>query len=180
MNPERGEFLVIGFGSDLRSDDAIGPAVARAVGELGLPRVRSLDVTQLTPELAEAIAGAAAVVFVDATIDAVPGGVLSAPVAAAALDEPIGHLGNPRSLLALAEALFHRAAPAWLVRIGVGNLELGDRLSPVVEAAVPAAVEVVRTLIDRAGKADLVVDANSGPHDHGHAHPHNETDFSGP
>jgi hydrogenase maturation protease len=175
MTPELGSILVIGFGSELRSDDAIGPSVARAVDGLRLPRVRSVDVTQLTPEFAEAISSADVVIFVDATVDAAPGQVQIAPVVPAALDEPIGHLGNPRALLALAAALFRRAAPAWLVRIGVGNLEIGDQLSPAAAAALPTATEAVRALIERAGGDRDQPGSTNGHHGHDHHdHDHGE------
>jgi len=44
--------LLIGYGNELRGDDAIGPLVARALAELRLPGTQVLALTQLTPELA--------------------------------------------------------------------------------------------------------------------------------
>ena len=67
---ETGDFLVIGYGNTLRSDDGVGAKVAAAVAELALPGVVALVLHQLTPELAETISEARAVVFVDAAVDA--------------------------------------------------------------------------------------------------------------
>ena len=59
-------FLVIGYGNTLRSDDGAGQIVAEKIAQWNLPGVRSLAVHQLTPELAEIIAQADAVIFIDA------------------------------------------------------------------------------------------------------------------
>ena len=50
--------LVIGYGNELRGDDAVGPLVARTAESWQRPGLRALAVQQLTPELAEDIAGA--------------------------------------------------------------------------------------------------------------------------
>jgi hypothetical protein len=62
--------LVIGYGNELRGDDGVGPAAARAVAAWNEPGVQGIATHQLTPELADAIAGAEEVVFVDARIGA--------------------------------------------------------------------------------------------------------------
>src|ERR1043165_3956952 len=58
--------LVIGYGNELRGDDAAGPEVARSIAELQLPGVEVLVRPILTPELADNVAQAATVIFVDA------------------------------------------------------------------------------------------------------------------
>ena len=58
--------LVIGYGNELRRDDGLGPRVAAS---LAGPGVRALAVRQLTPELAEEVATARLVVFVDARVN---------------------------------------------------------------------------------------------------------------
>ncbi|MGF1587982.1 MAG: hydrogenase maturation protease [Pleurocapsa sp.] len=63
-------YLVIGYGNTLRSDDGAGQSAANQIAAWGLPNVRSLAVHQLTPELAEDIANADTVIFVDAVISA--------------------------------------------------------------------------------------------------------------
>jgi hydrogenase maturation protease len=139
--------LLIGYGNELRGDDAIGPRVARAIGELRFPWLRVLMPQQLTPELADPIARAQAVVFVDATLNAPPGAIQMGPLAGAAMSEPLGHLSNPRSLLALAEAVFNRVPPAWMVTVGIEELCAKEGLSPKVEQAVPEVIEILRALL---------------------------------
>ena len=55
--------LVIGYGSQLRSDDAVGPRVVEAVADLQLEGVQTLIRHQLTPELSEIISTARAVIL---------------------------------------------------------------------------------------------------------------------
>src|SRR5690242_16044076 len=62
--------LIIGYGNTLRRDDGVGPRVAEAVESMALPGVRALPCPMLTPELADPIARAQRVIFVDAAVDA--------------------------------------------------------------------------------------------------------------
>ncbi len=61
--------LIIGYGNEIRGDDAVGPRIAALVNDWKLPAVTALAVHQLPPELAEPIAAAQQVVFVDASAD---------------------------------------------------------------------------------------------------------------
>ena len=67
---QRDDFLIIGYGNTLRGDDGAGPRVAEAVAALNYPGVRTLVCPLLTPELADPISRAGAVLFVDAAVDA--------------------------------------------------------------------------------------------------------------
>lgn len=68
----RVDYLVIGYGNTLRSDDGVGYRIAETVAQWNLTSVRSLSVQQLTPELAETMSHAKTVIFVDAIlVDAV-------------------------------------------------------------------------------------------------------------
>ncbi|WP_243147377.1 hypothetical protein [Scytonema sp. UIC 10036] len=58
-------FLIIGYGNNLRSDDAVGQRVSDAIATWKLPDVRSLSVCQLTPELTNILATVDVAVFVD-------------------------------------------------------------------------------------------------------------------
>lgn len=155
--------LLIGYGNEVRRDDALGPSVARAVGQLDFAWLRVLTPQQLTPDLAEAVSRARAVVFVDATLNAPPGAIQIGPLAAAALDEPLGHLTSPRSLLALAGAVFDRTPPAWMVTVGVQELGVGEGLSPAVARSVPEVVETVRSLVVRLADRSSPKTAGGGP-----------------
>lgn len=111
-----------------------------------------LAVQQLTPELAEPIAAAAAVLFVDASVldpgadqlrlePLVPhGGITDA----AAMRAPLSHQFSPIGLLQLSQVLYGRWPPAWQLLIPVQELELGERLSPAATAAMAEALTLVR------------------------------------
>ena len=107
---------------------------------------------QLTPELAERIAGIDAVVFVDAAAGQTPGSVAVTELRSSGQPTALAHTADPPALLGLARALYGHAPHAWLVAIGAGSFELGEGLSEPVAAAVPHAVAVVRGLF-RHGRA---------------------------
>ena len=68
-NMIKDQILMIGYGNELRGDDAAGPKVVAAVDAWNLEQVQTLIRHQLTPELAEPIAQARAVIFVDASTE---------------------------------------------------------------------------------------------------------------
>jgi len=142
---QRPDLLVIGYGNTLRSDDGVGAKVAAAVAGQALPGVVALVRHQLTPELAEPISEARAVVFVDAATDA------STEVQERRLEPADGaqlmaHAADPRSLLALAQQLFGRCPPAWWLTIPVENLQFGEELSPLARRGYQTALEKIRAL----------------------------------
>jgi hydrogenase maturation protease len=142
--------VVIGYGNTLRGDDGAGPAAAEAVAELELPGVRVLAVQQLTPELAECIAGARMAVFVDASAEqAERVTVESAPPRQGA--ETLGHVSDPGALLALAWALHGASPPAWLVRVPVTSFQFGESLSARASRGVTEAARAIARLLQEFG-----------------------------
>jgi Ni,Fe-hydrogenase maturation factor len=167
---------VIGYGNDLRGDDAVGPRVAQAVAAWDLPGVCGLAVHQLTPELAEILAAAALAIFVDARVPAPSAttSVASPPCLALAavaperedveqikvhllepsgVDTAIGHTGDPSVLLAFAAALYGRYPSAWSITIPAQSFAFGADLSPAAERGLTAALRQIRELIDNATDA---------------------------
>jgi hydrogenase maturation protease len=137
--PQR--ILIIGYGSELRGDDAAGPIAARALAERGF---EALAVHQLTPELAEPIAAARTVIFLDAHADLPPGEVSVARLSPAAPSQPLEHHASPAGLLRLAREAYGTAPAAWLVGMGGENFELRDGLSAAGRRAVAAAIDSVQ------------------------------------
>ena len=138
------DILVIGYGNELRGDDAIGPRVAEAVGTWQLPGVRVLAVPQLTPELSEDIAAARRVVFVDATSEPSIHEVQVRPLDARAVDSGGSHCSDPAGLLALAQAVFGQASLAWLIAVPAADFAFGAPLSPLAQRGVEAALARLR------------------------------------
>lgn len=133
---------MIAFGNPTRSDDGVGWHVAAQLRDD--PRAsgtRLLTVQQLTPELADELASADTVVFVDACIGP-PGEVAVAPVEPQAVGAWT-HEIDPGSLLRLTEELHGRAPRAVAVTVGGASFEPGTDLSALVCTAVPAAVDAV-------------------------------------
>jgi hydrogenase maturation protease len=136
--------LVIGYGNTLRRDDGVGPCVAESIAALGLPGVQALACALLTPELAEPVARARIVVFVDAAVDA-PRQVQLRGLGPADSPSILAHAADPRALLALARDLFGHAPEAWWLTIPVEDLGIGEGLSPLARRGSETAVrEILR------------------------------------
>ncbi len=135
--------LVIGYGNDLRGDDGIGPRVADAVAAWRRPGVEALALTQLTPEVAAALATAERVVFVDADARPDAPGVALCPLAAAPEVGALSHGADPRALLALCQAVYGRCPAGWLLTAPARRFDLGAPLSPAAEADVAQALSLL-------------------------------------
>jgi hydrogenase maturation protease len=135
--------LVIGYGNELRGDDAVGPRLAAAVAAWELPGVRVQVCHQLTPELAEPIAAARMVVFVDAALAALTPTVQTRRSQPAGSRHFAGHTGDPGWLLKLAQTAFGRCPPAWWVTIPAVDFEFGEPLSQTAERGLAAALDEV-------------------------------------
>jgi hydrogenase maturation protease len=138
--------LVLGYGNTLRCDDGVGPKVAEAIANLNLRGVEAVSCPLLTPELADPVARARVVVFVDAAVDA-PRGVQLRPLTPADSSQIMAHAADPRTLLALARDLFGRAPQAWWLTIPVDNIGVGEELSPFAQRGASLAVEKIKALV---------------------------------
>jgi hydrogenase maturation protease len=143
----RAPALVIGYGNPLRGDDAAGREVAAAVAGWGLPDVQALAVHQLTPELAGPLAGARLAVFVDAYHAPDGGAVNVRRLGRARGPAALGHTGDPRFLLGLAQALYGRRPRAWLVTVPGVDFAFGETLSPAAWDGVRDALRRVAQLL---------------------------------
>jgi Ni,Fe-hydrogenase maturation factor len=166
------ELLVIGYGNTLRGDDGVGPRVAEAVEQLHLPGVRTLVCPMLTPELADPIARAGRVVFVDAIVNtgdqwrvtsdgktwqATSGEKSGHPSADTShvqwrklepgeSSQLMAHAADPRTMLALARDVFGRAPQAWWLTIPAVKLDFDETLTPSAQRGLAEAVEKIREL----------------------------------
>jgi hydrogenase maturation protease len=138
-DPVRGpSVLVIGYGSELRRDDAAGRHAAEQVAARGLPDVRVQSVTQLAPEHAADIAGTRLVVFVDASI--VDDTVSVRTVEPTWPDWRLTHHLTPAALLGLAQTVCGAVPRALVVTIPISDAALGLSLSARAAAGVREAV----------------------------------------
>jgi hydrogenase maturation protease len=169
MNP----ILIAGIGNIFHGDDAFGVEVAQRLAAGGLPPgVQAVDFGIRSYDLAYAIAdGCAAVVFVDAVSRGEKPGTLclleldpeNLDAAAGAIN---GHSLNPVAVLQMVRAFGARLGRLYLVGCEAAVLERDDgeiRLSGPVAAAVPAAVELIGSLVNRLLEADAETWANEQP-----------------
>jgi hydrogenase maturation protease len=140
--------LVVACGNPLRRDDGAGPAAAEG---LHAPGVRVVVVHQLTPELADEVASADAVAFLDARAGPRPGAIEARRVRPAAAPSALGHACSPEEVLALAALLHGARARAVLVTVQAGDLGLGEGLSAEVAAALPAVREAALRFLRHGG-----------------------------
>ena len=168
---EKIDYLIIGYGNTLRSDDGVGYRIAETVAQWNVNSVRSLSVHQLTPELAETMSHAKTVIFVDAVlvnaalrdtvlIDAVEPSSDPSPVSPdlastipLELVEPdlnqslTAHHINPPLLLALCHQLYHALPIVYQLLIPVQNFDVGETLSATAAAHSGIALEKIKKLV---------------------------------
>lgn len=141
--------LILGYGNSLRNDDGVGQFVVNEIASRQWPNVRGIARTQLLPELAEDIAAADLVIFVDADVRPALGDLEPDIVRISCLTPPdvplqtAMHSLTPEGLLALAKLLYGRSPRARLVSIPVKDTELGDTLSPQAQHGAHAAIALI-------------------------------------
>lgn len=142
-------FLIIGYGNDLRGDDAVGPEVAMAVANWHLSSVKALAVHQLTPELAPEIANADYVIFVDACGKSCAPTIQLDPIVtdkdtlARCTAPPLNHTCDPSALTALTHLLYGRHPQAWLLQIPTEHCDLGRSLSTTTQRGMDIALRTI-------------------------------------
>lgn len=144
-------WLVVGIGNPLRRDDGLGAWVVEQVADWRLPGVRTLVETQLLPEMADAVASAARVVFVDAAVSTDQ--VVMTSVAARPTALGLGHAFGPEELLQWAHVLYGARPHASLVRVPGFDFDHGDRLSAAGLESAREALFLIRELLTTPGRA---------------------------
>lgn len=158
-----GKNLVIGYGNADRQDDGLAWQVlallARNLGRdvsgepgdefdpsPGDPELRF--VLQLTPEMAEDVAAFDRVCFVDAHTGEIDEDVRFIEIQADFQTSPFTHHLTPHTLLLLAQKLYQARARGWLLSVRGYDFGFSRRLSPLTEALVPQAVEILSSWLE--------------------------------
>ncbi len=158
--------LVLAYGNPLRRDDGVGWVIGERLAEILPEDVADVRVLhQLTPELAEPISRAGAVIFVDAAetcqvsenlaglssaLTSIPGVITWREIQPGSFTaQPFTHQVDPSSLLAAAKELFGHAPPAHLLTVTGAEFGFGEGLSPALENAVEEAVKQINQFIER-------------------------------
>jgi hydrogenase maturation protease len=141
--------LIVGYGNPLRGDDGLGPLAAALLADD--PRLRGAQVIgrhQLTPELAADFRDASLVILIDANVvDKAGADSVRHIDQVAASGAASSHHVEPAELMALAHELWGASPAVFVVSAGAASLEVGDGLSPAVEAALPAVVDAVAAIV---------------------------------
>jgi len=143
--------LILACGNTLRGDDSIGPWLANWAEEKfrETPTILVISRQQWTPDLAEEIAQAETVVFIDCSVASAPGSLqlIEVQPSAPAQDLDTHHLGAPE-LLAMASELYDsQPRHALLLTIGAGSTELGEEFSGPVAAGLPKACTLLEKTV---------------------------------
>jgi hydrogenase maturation protease len=153
MNRVQVRCLILACGNTLRSDDGVGRWLADWAEQhfSAHPEIRVLSRQQWTPDLAEDIAQAESVLFIDCSVESSPGSIHTQAVYPASGAEGLAthHQGAPQ-LLALARELYNSLPrQAMLLTVGAGSTELGEEFSASVTAVLPAACKLLEETLLR-------------------------------
>jgi hydrogenase maturation protease len=153
MRSAQARCLILACGNTLRSDDGVGPWLAEWAEQhfSNQPEIRVISRQQWTLDLAEDIAQAESVLFIDSSVESAPGSVHVIEVYPASGTEGLAthHQGTPQ-LLALACELYNSLPRhAMLLTVGAGSTELGEKFSASVTASLPAACELLEETVLR-------------------------------
>jgi hydrogenase maturation protease len=143
--------LILACGNTLRGDDGVGLWLAKWAEQrfLDKPGVCVIADHQWTPELAEDVARAQSVLFIDCSINSKPGSLNLSPV------EPVSgspehnthHLGATE-LLALGRELYNSLPhKALQLTIGAGSTEMCEAFSDQVTVALPEACHLIEETV---------------------------------
>lgn len=136
--------VVIGYGSPIRGDDAVGPLVADRLDQrVDDPCVTVISRHVLTAELAESLRDATLVIFIDASVDGNQGEVaVRSLVPRTDAASAMAHTLDAEALLGWTRGLYGKQPEAILVSIAGGSFDYANyHLSAAVEAAVEPMVQ---------------------------------------
>ncbi|HXZ81227.1 MAG TPA: hydrogenase maturation protease [Terriglobales bacterium] len=142
--------LIIAFGNPLRCDDGVGWIAADQLrDQIEDSEIEILTCHQLQPELADRIAEAQRVIFIDASVGDPPGmlevqNVASVPYSPGSFS----HQLDPARLLACSWELYRHSPEAFVITVTGENFGYGTHLTSTVAALVPSLVAGVKSLIN--------------------------------
>lgn len=133
--------LIIGYGNPYRRDDGLGWRVIETL-KAAHENAEFIQTLQLMPEMAEDISHVSQVIFVDASMEGIPGEIHMESIQVEhrpALNYT--HYVAPQELLMMAELLYGHKPEACLITVTGEDFDLGEGLTPIVENCVPEVVK---------------------------------------
>jgi hydrogenase maturation protease len=148
--PRQARIVVIGFGSPIRGDDALGPLAAdQLADQLTGPQVDVFSRHILSAEMAEQLQDATLVLFLDASVDG-PRGVVVERELEPRRDnhDVLAHSVDPAGLLAWTSCLYGHTPSARLLSVRAATLDYAHyQLSPQVRHILPRLLSRVHELV---------------------------------
>jgi hydrogenase maturation protease len=143
------DVLILGYGNTLRGDDALGIHAAHALHDFYCTDggIRVLAISQLAFDLAEDIAQAQLVLFIDAAESGCPGEICTAEVLATEEKVRFTHHWTPPTLLMLSRQLYGRAPTAMTLTMAAASSEMGVGLSQAVQNRLPELLERAKAIV---------------------------------
>lgn len=139
--------LILACGNTLREDDGVGPWLAAWAEERfhNDTRVHVIARQQWTPDLAEEIAQAESVLFIDCSVELPPGSLRITQVEPSTPVQGLAtHHQGAAELLALARDLYDSLpSKAQLLTIGAGSTDLREGFSTAVMTVLPQATSAL-------------------------------------
>jgi hydrogenase maturation protease len=133
--------LLIGYGNALREDDGFGVFVARALKKTR--RYECIEIFQLAPELAEAIARFKKVVFIDANAE-VPAGTFAVPLPRQS--DVLAHSLTPWSLIETSRKYYDAKMDYLIFSVGGGSFGYRENLTPPLKEAAAKLIAYLKTI----------------------------------
>jgi hydrogenase maturation protease len=142
--------LIIGYENMLRGDDAVGCRAAYQLEQFFRddPEVNVIASQQLTPEMAEDVAGSDFVLFLDAAMGEKPGTLRRTPIAPQPGPSGFTHQLTPGALLSAAEQLYGDVPQAMSITLAGWSFDLSNRLSPGAGRRFPEMIRLAQDAVE--------------------------------
>lgn len=156
--------LIFGYGNPDRQDDGVAWHILRRVAELRRdlplpgtcddeftnsdPDVTFLFDLQLTPDMAEFVAGFDQVVFVDAHTGAVPEEIHNEELTPHYQRSPFTHHMTPQTLLSFAQSLYSSSITGRLISVRGYEFGFSNDLSPRTRELAVIAADLILQYLD--------------------------------
>ena len=144
--------LIIGYGSLLRADDALGQIAADYFSQYyrNEPRVKVRAVHQLTLDLADDVSKYDLVILIDAFSQSGSQGQLTfeAVYPSSNIPSPLSHYLQPGELLATSQALYGKLPQMILIGLTTENYNYGEDLSNQIGTNLSQVFRLVNDLVN--------------------------------
>jgi hydrogenase maturation protease len=153
------DILILGYGNPARGDDGLGPAIANAMADRGIPKVTTIWDYQPQVEHASDVAASAIVVFVDAARSGAEPYSLR-HLRPQAIGSFSTHLLHPESVLDIAHQTLGWTGRAYLLAVRGYRFDVFEEtLTPKARANLSMALEALAAHVRDDRLDALVVEA---------------------